>query len=186
MENNEEKTDRLPLGSQDDETRVAEIDQVGEACCSGGQSAGDAVVGGNVGPDDSQPFQGVSCDDAAVDEGPADENPEDGRESRDRHRRPASRGDDLDSRDSADRLLRLIECDRRIGRLITSLLNGQTPQEAIDSLVSEAAPKAVEPQPELGIYELVRYGLPAGQGHPADEDTTRVLSSPRDSVWNRR
>ncbi|MCX4288131.1 MAG: hypothetical protein OSJ46_01380 [Duncaniella sp.] len=121
-----------------------------------------------------------------MDERPADENTENGGESRDRCVRPASRGDDHDNGNSADRLLRLIECDRRIGRLITSLLNGQTPQEAIDSLVSEAAPKAVEPQPELGIYELVRYGLPDGPGHPADEDTTRVLSSPRDSVWNRR
>ena len=186
MENNEEKTDQFPLGNQDDETRVAEVDQVGTADCGGEPGDSGPVVGGNVGPDDSQPIQGVSCDDAAVDQGAAGENPEDGGESRDRFSRPASGGDEPDSRDSDDRLLRLIECDRRIGQLITSLLNGETPQEAIDRLVSDAAPKASTPQSELGIYELVRYGLPDDPGLPDDEDTSRVLSSPRHSVWNRR
>lgn len=168
MESNDEKIKQTSAGCEDAQTGVVAIQPLGTADCNCEQGTGNTVDCGNDGAHGAQPVQNVSVDNAGVDTGSADETAENGDESR-----GGECGTSCD-RDAGQRLIALIESDPELKQYISSLL-GNDNQVAADPRPARAG--------QLGLYELARCGTPSESRVPDDENTARVLASPRRSVW---
>lgn len=171
--NEEEKVTAASAGAEDAPAAELAVAASAENAQGDGLDADSSLRGGSDGEENplvAEEFRGES---PRVDKGVAPQNYEDGAGA------VGSQQSDSDS----GRLLRLIESDPRVGRLVASILSGEEPDDAIRRLAREVSYSAARPLCAPGTFELNRIDPGISLAGADDPETARVLSNPRRSVW---